>query len=93
MSGLREKRGLIVFGLILLIIVIASFAAYLATGPMGIEARYSHAVGLPGTEEESGGGWFGFSVEGNPLLYGVILVILGVICLAAYLRLRKEGTR
>jgi hypothetical protein len=93
MTGFGEMRGLLIFGLILLIIVIVSLAAYLVTGPMGIEARYSHAVGMPAEEEEPGGGWFGFSLEGNPLLYVVILVILGIICLAAYLRWRKQEAR
>jgi hypothetical protein len=92
MTGFREKRGLLIFGLILLIVVIVSLAAYLVTGPMGIEERYGHAVGLPAGEEEPGGGWFGFSLEGNLLLYGVILVILGIICFTAYRRWRKEGT-
>ena len=60
---------------------------------MGIEERYTRAVGLPGAGEEGGSGWFGFSLEGNPLLYGVILFVLGGFCVLAYLRWRKEESR
>jgi hypothetical protein len=87
---LDRRKGLILFGLILAVVVIISFAAYRVTGPLGIEERYSQAVGLPGGSENPDGGWFGFSLEGNPLLYGVILIILGGICVIAYLRWRRE---
>jgi hypothetical protein len=88
-----RRRGLILFGLILVVVIILSFVAYRMTGPMGIEERYNNAVGLPSPEEESGSGWFGFSLEGNPLLYGVILVVLGSICVIAYIRWRREESR
>ena len=93
MTALDRRRGLILFGLILIAVVIISLAAYRMTGPMGIEERYNQAVGLPNAGEEEGSGWFGFSVEGNPLLYGVILVILGGICTFAYLRWKREESR
>ena len=88
-----RRRGVILLGLILVVAVIISFAAYRMAGPMGIEERYNRAVGLPSPGEESGNGWFGFSLEGNPLLYCVILIILGSICVLAYLRLRREEPR
>ena len=84
MTTIREKKGPILFGLILVIIVLVSFAAYKVTGPMGIEERYSSAVGLPGGGEESGGNWFGFSLEGNQVLYAGILGALIIVCFAAY---------
>jgi hypothetical protein len=84
MTGFRKRKGLILFGLILLIIVTASLAAYRLTGSMGIEERYIHAVGLPGSEEDSGSGWFGFSLEGDPVLYALVLGTLVVACFAAY---------
>jgi len=93
MTALDRRRGLILFGLIVVAVVIISFVAYRMTGPMGIEERYSQAVGLPSPGEESGSGWFGFSLEGNPLLYGVILVVLGGICVIAYIRWRREELR
>jgi hypothetical protein len=87
---LDRRKGLILFGLILVVVVIISFVAYRVSGPLGIEERYSQAVGLPGGSEGPDGGWFGFSLEGNHLLYGVILIILGGICVIAYLRWRGE---
>ncbi|MGA2933998.1 MAG: hypothetical protein ABSD81_02450 [Methanomicrobiales archaeon] len=93
MTALDRRKGLILFGLILVMVAIISLAAYRMTGPMGIEERYNQAVGLPSAEEEPGGGWFGFSLEGNPLLYGVILVVLGGTCVIAYLWWRREESR
>jgi hypothetical protein len=92
-TALDRRKGLILFFLILAAVVVISFAAYRLTGPMGIEERYNNAVGLSSPEEESGSGVFGFSLEGNPLLYGVILVVLGGICVFAYLRWRREELR
>ena len=93
MTALDRRRGLILFVLILVAVAIISLAAYRMTGPMGIEERYNQSVGLIGPEEESGGGWFGFSLEGNPLMYCVILLALGGICVIAYLRWRRGESR
>ena len=93
MIALDQKRGLILFVFILVVVAIISFAAYRMTGPMGIEERYNQAAGLPSPGEVEGGGWFGFSLEGNPLLYGVILLALGGICAIAYHRWRTEEHR
>jgi len=41
-------------------------------------------VGLPASPEEGGGSLLGFSLEGNPLLYLVILAVLGITCIVAY---------
>jgi hypothetical protein len=78
---------------ILVLVAIISFAAYRMTGSMGIEDRYNQAVGLPSPGEEGGSGWFGFSLEGNPLLYGVILLVLGGICVITYRRWKREEHR
>jgi hypothetical protein len=84
MSAFGENKGRILFGVILIIVVIASLAAYQMTGRMSIEDRYNTAVGLPVSQEEGGGNFLGFSLEGNPLLYIVILAVLVIICIAAY---------
>jgi hypothetical protein len=51
---------------------------------MSIEDRYNTAVGLPAAPEEEGGTFLGFSVEGDPVLYVIVLGILIVGCYAAY---------
>ncbi|MCK9632193.1 MAG: hypothetical protein M0R30_11200 [Methanoregula sp.] len=84
---LQEKKGLIIFCLIALIVLISAFAAYAATGPMGIEERFNAAAGItPGEaeEEEEDGGLAGFAVEGNMMLYMLVLAVLAALCIAAY---------
>jgi len=84
MNAFKEKKGLIIFGAILIVVIIAALAAYQRTGSMGIEDRYNTAVGLPPSTEEGGDTFFGFSAEGNPVLYVIILGILIVGSYAAY---------
>jgi hypothetical protein len=84
MSILEERKGLIIFGAILIVVLIAALAAYQMTGNMGIEERFTTAVGLPPGEEEGGETFFGFSAEGDPVLYVIVLGILIVGCYAAY---------
>lgn len=79
-------KGLIIFGVIMATVTLVAFLAYEKTGAMGIEERYNQAVGLsPWAERESRGG-SGFSVEGSPVLYLVILSILAIICIMLYRR-------
>ena len=79
------KKGLLIFLGLLALVIIVSLAAYRMTGQMGIEEQFSHAVGLESGEEagEEGGGWFGRSLEGNPVFYGIFLGALAVLCYAA----------
>ena len=85
MNVLKEKKGLIIFGAILLIVLVTALASYQMTGSMGIEDRYNTAVGLPPSTEDGGEGtFFGFPAEGNPVLYAIILGILIVGCYVAY---------
>lgn len=84
MSIVEERKGLIIFGAILIIVLIVALAAYQMTGAMGIEDRYTTALGLPPGEEEGGETFFGFSAEGDPVLYVIVLGILIVGCYAAY---------
>ncbi len=78
---LRVNKGLIIFMALVLVFVVAGAVAYLLSGEKGIEERFSEALGLGGDEEEGGGGFFGFSVEGDVLLYALILGALIVGCL------------
>jgi hypothetical protein len=89
MSIFAEKKGPIIFGAILIVVLIAALAAYQMTGSMGIEDRYNTAVGLPVSTEEGGGGnFFGFSAEGNPVLYLLIAGLLAAFCVVAYRKFR-----
>jgi hypothetical protein len=88
MSIVEERKGLIIFGVILIVVLIAALAAYQMTGHMGIEDRFTTAVGLPSGEEEGGETFFGFSAEGDPVLSVIVLGILIVGCYAAYRHFR-----
>ncbi|MCX6686666.1 MAG: hypothetical protein NTV10_08565 [Methanoregula sp.] len=87
MIALPEKKGLLIFLGLLALVIVVSLAAYQMTGQMDIKERFSHAVGLEHAEDagKEGSGWFGLSLEGSPLLYGVTLGILAIGCYAAYL--------
>ena len=84
MTAFREHRGVILFGLIAIIVLIGAYAAYQATGPMGIEERFNTAAGLSSGGEDEDGGIAGFFLEGNMLSYLLVLVILAVACFAVY---------
>jgi len=80
---------LIFFGLVLLVGIISIFA-FNGSGTKGIEERFSSALGVsPGDEEHGSGSDPGFSLEGNPPLYTIILVLLVGVCWVMY---RKFGT-
>lgn len=81
-----RKKGLLLFGLIVVIAAIAALAAFQMTGNMGIEDRYSQAVGQALSGEEGGSALFGFSVEGDPVLY---LAVLGILLFISYLLYRR----
>ena len=84
-----EKRGLLVLGSLTLLILIVALLAFEITGPMGIEDRFTEAVGLhhdDGGVEEEEGGFFGFSLEGNNLAYLAILALLIVVSIVAFRR-------
>jgi hypothetical protein len=74
-----------VFLILLLLVMVMGLVGYQLSGNIGIEERFTRAVGLEsGGEEGGGGGWSGFDVEGNPLLYAVVMGVLGVACYAGY---------
>jgi hypothetical protein len=71
-----NKKGIIFFAAIVLIFLIVCIFAYMITGDKGIEERFSNALGLPGEPEGVDNGIFGFTLEGNQLSYGIILVLI-----------------
>ncbi len=84
----EEKRGLLVLGGLALLILIGAVLAFQITGPMGIEDRFTEALGLQhdGGVEEEDGGFFGFSLEGNTLAYLAVLALLIIVSIAAFRR-------
>jgi hypothetical protein len=58
------------------------------TGDTGIEERFSNAVGLPGEMESSDNGFFGFTLEGNKLSYGIIFALILAATVLIYARFR-----
>lgn len=85
----KRNIGMLAFLGLILIFLCISLAAYLLTGPQGIEERFMGAVGGESEHEEGGGGLFGFNIEGNVILYGLILGILLVACLLGYALLKS----
>jgi hypothetical protein len=75
---------MILFFILIVVVLTGSLIVYIQTGPMGIEERFSHAVGFSQEDEPGDGGGSGLSLEGNPILYAVILCVLCVICILAY---------
>lgn len=87
MYEINRKKGMILFGVLILAIVGLSLVAYHVSGHMGIEERFNSAVGIyAGPEEEGSSGIFGFNIEGNPLYYAVILASLIILCLIIYIK-------
>lgn len=85
----KNNSGLAIFLILVCIFVVVGVAAYLLSGDKGMEERFSQALGLGGGDEgEAGGGLLGFRVEGNILLYAIILASLIIIC-AILVRLFK----
>jgi hypothetical protein len=85
-------KGSILFGALILIITASSLAAYMSSGHMGIEERFSSAVGIQGGSDEKEGetsGVFGFGIEGNPSSYAVILAALVVLSIIVYFKGRS----
>ena len=84
MIELKEKKGPVIFIVLLALVLIGSTIAFLMTGSMGIEERFNHAIGLSPGGEEGDVGLSGFFLEGDPMLYGVILCGLVITCFILY---------
>jgi hypothetical protein len=84
----RERIGPVIFGIILVLVVTVSLLAYTMTGPQGIEDRFNNAVGIAHGQEHENSGLMGFSIEGNPVYYAIILCGLGILC---FLLIRQRG--
>jgi len=83
-----NKKGIIIFGAIVLIFLVISLFAYIITGDKGIEERFSNAVGLPSESQGGDNGILGFTLEGNHLSYIIILVLILVVTALIYAKYR-----
>ncbi|MCZ7380099.1 MAG: hypothetical protein O8C64_00770 [Candidatus Methanoperedens sp.] len=83
-----NKKGLIIFGAIVLIFLVLCLFAYIITGDKGIEERFSNAVGLPSEPDSGDNGIFGFTLEGNHLSYVIILALILVATALIYAKYR-----
>lgn len=83
-----DTKGRWIFFVLLIIVGCIALWYPFGTESMGIEERFSSALGLAHAEEghEEGSG---FALEGSPVLYVLVLVLLGVVCWFVY---RKFGT-
>ena len=83
----NDKKGLVIFGVLILVFLALSIAAYAISGNMGIEERFNNAVGIhPDSEEGVPSGIFGFNIEGNLVSYVIIASALIIICVVLYAR-------
>jgi hypothetical protein len=87
----RKNRGCFLFAGLMVIILIIAIIAFTITGPLGIEERFSSALGIsaPDDGHDAHDAAPGFSLEGQPLLYAAFLAVLCGICWITY---RKFGT-
>jgi hypothetical protein len=84
-----KKKGIIIFGAIVLIFLVICLFAFVITGNKGIEERFSNAVGLPGEPDSGDNGILGFTLEGNHLSYVIILALILVATALIYAKYRK----
>ncbi|MFA4877871.1 MAG: hypothetical protein WC586_10680 [Methanoregula sp.] len=84
-----DRSGLLVFLVIALVLIAIAIIVADMTGGVGIEERFSSAVGITsGTGAAEDAGQNGFSLEGHPLLYGIFLAVLLIACLTLYRKYR-----
>jgi hypothetical protein len=82
-----EKKGQWIFFVLLLLIGCIAIWYSLGSESMGIEERFSSALGISHEGEEPDEG-SGFALEGSPVLYILVLGLLGLTCWVVY---RKFG--
>jgi hypothetical protein len=71
-----NKKGILIFGGIVIIFLVLCIFAFSMTGDKGIEERFSNALGLSGEMESEENGVFGFTLEGNKLSYVIIFALI-----------------
>lgn len=99
MTDPKRRAGSIILLLLIAVAAGAGFFAFKSTGPKGIEERFEDAVGItgnqgvPGEQSDADGTGTGqhfpreeggFTLEGSPALYGIVLALLIAACILAY---------
>ena len=80
-----DSRGRVIFYILLIAIGCIALWFVFSTESMGIEERFSSALGLAHEGDQDGEGG-GFALEGSPVLYALVLLLLGVMCWVVYRR-------
>jgi len=90
MISTSTGKECIIFAVIIAMMGIAALVAFQISGPMGIEQRFQHALGISGDggAEPEANGFLGFSIEGQPFLYAGIVCGLLILCYGAYRHFR-----
>jgi len=83
-----NKKGIIIFTVIVLLFSVVSIFAYNITGDKGIEERFSNALGLQNESQSYENKIFAFTLEGNKLSYGIIFVLILAATTLIYLKYR-----
>jgi amino acid permease len=81
-----NKKGIFIFGTIVLVFLVLCLFAYMITGDKGIEERFSNALGLPSEPESDDNGIFGFPIEGDQLSYVILLALILVATALIYVK-------
>lgn len=76
----KPRNGNAIFGALIVLTLLLSVAVFVIPNYLGLE----NAISSITEHEEEGGGILGFSIEGNILLYAVIVLVLIVICYIVY---------
>jgi hypothetical protein len=82
----RHKKELVIFVAIITVVGIFAIVAFQIAGPMGIEERFQNLRGISHNAGDvlNDNGVSVFSLEGQPLLYTVVLCVLVIICIIAF---------
>jgi hypothetical protein len=83
-----NKKGILIFGGIVIIFLVLCIFAFSMTGDKGIEERFSNALGLSGEMESEENGVFGFTLEGNKLSYVIIFALILAATVLIYVKYR-----
>lgn len=87
---LAKQGGVLVLVILIVICTAAALIAFAGQGSMGIEERFSQALGLaPQNEGAGSGGDTPAVVEGDPVRYLAVALALAAVAGVLYARMRR----